>query len=89
MCVWVWRYVWVEGIGWGHRHMTTGALLYAFRIDDPLCEKCMSMRGWTLCICVSSGSLCLGGLDPSPPPPTTLNKLVPLSVSGFYLGPFV
>lgn len=25
--------------------MTTGALLYAFTIDDPLCVGCMCMRG--------------------------------------------
>lgn len=25
------------GTGWGSGHMVTGPLLYAFRIDDPLC----------------------------------------------------
>lgn len=78
LCVCVCRYVWVEGMGWGYRHMTTRALLYAFTIDDPLCVWCMSTRGWTLCICVSSSSLCLGGTGPTTTtsvPPTTLNKL--------------
>lgn len=54
------RYVWVEGMGWGSSHMTTGALLYAFTIDDPLCVRCMSTMGIDL-VCPPAFSVFGGG----------------------------
>lgn len=51
---------------WGgvYRDMSTGALLYAFKRDDPLCVVCICTRGVHLvytCIDVLQVSLCLEG----------------------------